>query len=164
MSGEQGSVAAKGSVAKDMIGMAMRADDVSDRLVGAGADRRQQPPSLTHTAAGVDHRDRLVTDDEADIGDRAVVLARHQRSLTLMHEQAWSHFADVKRLRRCARSGQRAENGKRAKTANAKRHTSASVSSQAMSIVRCSPSSFFAPQHREDSFLLHDNAQRAIYG
>src|SRR5262245_9653715 len=164
MSGEQGSVADKGSVAKDMIGMAMRVDDVSDRLVRAGADRRKQLAALTHTAAGVDHRDRLVTDDEADIGDRAVVLASHQRSLALMHEQTGSHFADVERLRRCAHNSQRAENGKRGKTANAKRHTSASVSSQAMSIVRCSPSSFFAPQHHEDSFLLHDNAQRAIYG
>ena len=61
--------------------------------------------SFANAAAGVDHRDRVLADDESDIGDVAVVLARHQRGLALMHEYAWGDLADrqfwLLRLREC---------------------------------------------------------------
>ena len=44
-----------------------------------------------------------------------------------MHEQAGSHFADFELLRLRMQNGQCAEEDERGKTANAKRHSSASV-------------------------------------
>ena len=49
--------------------------------------------AFANAAAGIDHRDRVVADDESDIGDRAVVLARHQRDLAGMHEYSGRDFA-----------------------------------------------------------------------
>ena len=59
MADETGSLAGEGRIAEDMVGMAVGVDDVADRLVGAGADRREQrrpsrtlpPVSITATAS-----------------------------------------------------------------------------------------------------------------
>ena len=50
--------------------------------------------SFAHAAAGIDHGDRVVADDESDIGNRALVLARHQRDFADMHEYAGRNFGD----------------------------------------------------------------------
>ena len=55
---EAGSILDEGGIAEDVIGMAVRVDDVADRLVGPGANRRKQLPPLANAAAGVDHRNR----------------------------------------------------------------------------------------------------------
>src|SRR5882757_6246956 len=88
-----GSIAHEGGVAKDMIRMAVRVDDVPDRLVGTGADRRKQLLSLTNAAAGIDHGNSVFANNESDIGNCAVVLARHERGLAVVYEQARSDFA-----------------------------------------------------------------------
>ena len=93
MTDEHGSVAHEGGVAKDVVRMAVGVDDVSDRLVGTGADRRQQPLPLANAASGVDHRNRAVANDESDIGSRTVVLAGHQRGLASMNEYSGRDFA-----------------------------------------------------------------------
>ena len=93
MADEHGSAAHECCVAKDVVRMAVRVDDISDRLVGAGADRSQQPLAFANAAAGVDHRHRVVADDEPDIGGRALVLAGHQRDLADMHEYFRRDFA-----------------------------------------------------------------------
>ena len=77
MTNKLGSILHEGGVAEDMIGMAMRVDDVSDRLVGAGSDGREQLQSLANAATGVDDRNGVGADDEPDIGNSAIVLARH---------------------------------------------------------------------------------------
>ena len=101
MADKYGSIANECCVAKDVIRMAVGVDDVADRLVGAGADRREQLPSLADAAAGIDHRNRACADDEPDIGDRAIVLARHQRGFADVHEYAGGDLAhrQVDRLR-----------------------------------------------------------------
>src|SRR5438874_1068783 len=58
------SIPHEGGVAEDVIGMAMRVDDVTDRLVGIGANGREQLQSLANAAPGVDDRDSIVADDE----------------------------------------------------------------------------------------------------
>ena len=82
------SVLHEGGVAKDVIGVAVRIDDVTDRLVGPRTNSCHQSPSLAKTATGIDHGDRILSDDETDIGNRAVVLARHLRGLAVVHEHA----------------------------------------------------------------------------
>ena len=82
------SVLHESGVSENVIGMAVRIDDVSDRLVGPGTNGCHQLSSLAQAAARIDHGDRVLADDEADIGDRAVVLARHLRGLAVVHEYA----------------------------------------------------------------------------
>ena len=63
-------------------------------LSGPGANGCQQLSSLADAATRIDHGDRVFADDEADIGDRAVVLARHLRGLAVVHEYAIRNGAD----------------------------------------------------------------------
>src|SRR5579872_1470005 len=79
------SVACKGGVSEYMVGVGMRIDDVADGLVGVAANGGEQLSSLAHAAAGVDDGDRIVANNEADIGNRALVFARHQRDRADMH-------------------------------------------------------------------------------
>ena len=97
----------KGSIAKHVIRMAVGIDDIADRLVGPGANGGKQLLSFLDAAAGVDHGDRVVTDDESDIGDGSLVLARHQRDIADVDEEARCDLRDGQRLlraqwRRCA--------------------------------------------------------------
>jgi hypothetical protein len=68
--------------------MAVRIDDVADRLAGPGTNGRHQLSSLAEAATRIDHGDGVLANDETDIGDRAVVLARHLRGLAVVHEYA----------------------------------------------------------------------------
>src|SRR6267142_7033072 len=93
MADECGSIAYEGGVAKDVIRMAVRIDNVPDRFVGTGTDRRKQLLSLAHAAAAVDHGNGVFADNESDIGNRTVVLACHERGLAAVHDQAGSDLA-----------------------------------------------------------------------
>jgi hypothetical protein len=64
-----------------------------------------------------------------------------------MHEQAGSYLADSQLLLLRPREGRCAKDGKQGKNPNAVRHSSASVSPAAISIVQRSITSQFAPQH-----------------
>ena len=86
------SEALEGRVAEDVIGMFVRVDDIEDRLVRAGADRRQQSPADRHAAARIDDGHAVVADHETDVGDVAEVLFAHERDFALMDEDARRDF------------------------------------------------------------------------
>ena len=115
-----------------------RVDDVSDRLVGTGADRRKQLLSLANAASRADHRNPAVADDKSNIGDRAVVPAGHKRGQAMMREQARGNLADFKLLWLCVRDGYAP------RMASVVRHQIRSAillppsHREAMSIIRCS--------------------------
>jgi hypothetical protein len=54
--------------------MTMGINDIADGFVRARANGCEQLPALAHAAAGIDHGDRLIADDKADIGDGAVII------------------------------------------------------------------------------------------
>jgi hypothetical protein len=97
------SVLHESGVTEDMIGMAVRVDDVADRLAGAGANGCHQLPSLADAATRIDHGDRILADDETNIGNCAVVVACHQCGLAVVHEDAIRNRADgqLPLLREC---------------------------------------------------------------
>ena len=95
-------------VSENMIGMAMRIDDVADRLAGPGTNSRHQLSSLAQAATRIDHRDRVLANDETDIGNPAVVLTRHLRGLAGVHEHAIRNGANRQRLLLRARGCRRA--------------------------------------------------------
>ena len=51
----------------------MRVDDIANRLWRHRADRGKQAGSFARAAAGIDDRNRIVADDEADVGDVALI-------------------------------------------------------------------------------------------
>src|SRR6266702_2603809 len=104
-----GSLSQECRIAKDMIRVTVRVDDVSDWLFGAGANGREQLSSFAHAAAGIDHRNRFVADDETDIGSRALILTCHQRGQAMVHERSGCDFADRRRALPRLRERERAE-------------------------------------------------------
>jgi len=62
--------------------------DVADRPAGHRANRRVQLLAFGRAAAVIDHHDRFVADDEADIGDGVVVLVGRVLMDALAHEDA----------------------------------------------------------------------------
>src|SRR5258705_6475582 len=92
------SVLRESAVAEKMIGVAVRIDDIPDRLVGSGPNSRHQLSSLADTAAGIDHGDRILSDDETGIGNRAVVRTWHLRGLALVHEYTIRNRVDWRGL------------------------------------------------------------------
>src|SRR5205823_5698553 len=51
------------AVAEEMIGMAVRIDDVADRLAGPGTNGCHQLPPFTNAAPRIDHGDCILSDD-----------------------------------------------------------------------------------------------------
>ena len=123
-----GSISHERRVAKDMIGVVVRVDDVSDRFVGPGADGCEQLQSLANAAARINDRDGIAADDESGIGNGAIVLACHQGGCAGVHEYAGRDFAhrqvDLPRLR----YGRYAEHREQRDHRNAMSHVSASIS------------------------------------
>ena len=77
MSDKNGPVPHKRRVAKYVIGMNMRIDDIANRLRRHVADRGKQARAFAHAAAGINHRHRIVADDEADIGGVTLIGLTH---------------------------------------------------------------------------------------
>ena len=73
MTDKVGVVAAKSRRPEDMVGVNVGEDHISDRLFSTDPDCCSQRFSLGITPAGVDHRHRLVAEDEADIRDPVLV-------------------------------------------------------------------------------------------
>src|SRR4051794_37704763 len=121
------SVLHESAIAEHVIGMAMRVDDVADRLAGPGANGCHQLSSLAEAATRIDHGDRILSNDEADIGDRAVVLARHLRGLAVVHEYAIRNGIDGQLPLLRARGCHRSEHRERGKDQCGTSHVSASV-------------------------------------
>jgi hypothetical protein len=108
----------------------MRIDDVADRLTCPCVNGCHQLPSFTNAATCIDHRDRVLANDETDIGDRAVVLTRHLRGFAIVHEHAIRDGIDgqflLLRARGCCRSQHRERDRNQCGTS----HISASVSAR----------------------------------
>src|SRR5579883_856837 len=64
-------------IAEHVIRMSVGIDDVFDGLMRHVTDGGQELAPLPHAAAGVNDRDRVVTDHKTDVGDRALVLRSH---------------------------------------------------------------------------------------
>src|SRR5204863_9988238 len=92
------------AIAEKMIGMAVRIDDVPDRLAGPGTNGCHQLSSFAEAATRIDHGDRILSNDETDIGNRAVVLACHLRGLAVVHEYAIGNGVNEQLLSLCVRS------------------------------------------------------------
>jgi hypothetical protein len=147
-----GSFLDEGDVAENVVGMAVRVDDVADRPVGPGTNRGKQLLRLTNASAGVDHRNCAVADDETDIGGRASVLACHQRGRAAVHEDAGRNFVNGQLLlRHC--EGWRAEQRQCNQEPNAASHISASVSSRSgLDNVMRRRRGWFASQHASEDY------------
>jgi len=59
--------------AENMVGMDMGHDHIADRQPSPGADCGPEHDPFMIAAAGVDHRDRIISDDEPDIGDFVII-------------------------------------------------------------------------------------------
>ena len=90
----------EGRVAEHMIGMHMRVDHIFDRAVGDGADRCVKLFANLGTSQRVDHRDGVVTNDEARIRHVAAILRRLHLVAPLMHEDARRDLRDFECLAR----------------------------------------------------------------
>ena len=73
MADELGMVVTECGGAEDMVGMDMGHDHIADRQPSPGADCGPEHDPFMIAAAGVDHRDRVISDDEPDIGDFVVI-------------------------------------------------------------------------------------------
>src|SRR5438094_249170 len=92
MADEAGSLSDKGRIAEHVVGMSMGVDDVADRLAGAGPYRGEQRLAFAEAAPRIDHGHRVLTDNETDIGNGALVLSRHQRDGAGMDEDSRRDF------------------------------------------------------------------------
>src|SRR5262249_22128255 len=98
MAHEYRTLAREGGIAERMIGMRMGVDHVADRFCGHGADRSTQPAPLAHAATGVDHGDRLIADDETDIGNATFIVGGHQFIHAKVDETRGGFFGNLERL------------------------------------------------------------------
>jgi hypothetical protein len=105
---KNGSCTRKSGIAEYVIGMAVRVDDLTDRLVGPRPNSSNELPPFANAATGIDDCDGVASDDKTDIGDRAFVLARHQLNRPDVNENAGRDFADVQcgLLRLCSRQNE----------------------------------------------------------
>ena len=77
----------------------MRVDDIANRLRRHRADRGKQARAFARAAAGIDHRDRIVADDEADIGGVALVGLVHHVDVADVNVDAGRDLGDGQRRR-----------------------------------------------------------------
>src|SRR5262247_3955255 len=103
---DEDGVAREGGIAEHVVGMGVRVDDVAHRLRGHAADGGGELATLGHAAAGVDHGDRRVADDEADIGDGAGIGGRHHGGGALVDEHAGRDLGHRQRIGRRLRLAQ----------------------------------------------------------
>ena len=97
MADEIGMIVAERGGPENMIGMDVGHDHIADRQPGSRTDRRAQLGSLAIAAAGIDHRDGIVSDDKSDIGDLVVVFRRRIFLNPLMDKDAGRNFCDGQR-------------------------------------------------------------------
>ena len=90
----------EGAIAENVIGMRVGVDDIADRLLRPLAQSGEKGAPFDEAAARVDHRDGVVADDRAEIGDVARIFPRHQGSFALMRIYARRDFLERKGRRR----------------------------------------------------------------
>ena len=98
-----------------MIRVAVRIDDVPDRLFGVRANCGEQLFTFAQAAARIDHRDRIAADDEPDIGDGAFVFPRHQFRRANVHKDPGRDLADRQGFLLFLREGWPGQHGDRGK-------------------------------------------------
>ena len=89
-----GMVVAEGRGTEDVVGMDVGQDHISDRPIGERPDRGAQLATLSSAAARIDHRHRVVSENEADIGDRIVIRRRGLFMHPVVHKDPCSDFSD----------------------------------------------------------------------
>jgi hypothetical protein len=82
-------------VAEDMVGVHVGVDQVADRLGAYLADRGDEGVRLDQAAAAVDDGDGVGADDDAEVGDRALVGGAHQFIDALESEDAVGDFPEL---------------------------------------------------------------------
>ena len=100
MPDEGGLLRLEGDVAEHVVGMHVGVDDILDRQRRARADGGEKTRADARAAAGIDHGDAVAPDDEAGVGDVALVARREQLVASLVHENAGRDFAHNQRLGR----------------------------------------------------------------
>ena len=80
--------------AKTMVGVHMGQDQPFDRQIGAPPNRQIESLADRPRAAGVNHRHRLLADDETGVGDIAKIGRRLHGDLALVDENAGGDLAD----------------------------------------------------------------------
>ena len=83
----------EGAIAECVVGMRVGVDDVANGLLRLFAQRREEGAAFDQAAAGIDHRDRFVPDDGAEIGDVARIFPGHEGSFALMRINPGGDFA-----------------------------------------------------------------------
>jgi hypothetical protein len=86
----------KSASAEGMIWVDMAQDDIFDGLVGLFSYDFAQPLPVGETSATVRDHHGIVTDDEADIGDRVEIGGARIFIDPVAHENAWRYLGNVK--------------------------------------------------------------------
>ena len=94
-------------IAEQVIGMRMAVDHIADGFGGQRPDGGEQPRAFAHAAAGIDHGDQVLSDDDTDVGDVALVLRGHQRGFPEVHVDARGNFAQRELIIGARRAGKR---------------------------------------------------------
>ena len=94
MVSHEGYVVAERGIAENVVGVLVRVDHIADRLAGDSADRRQQRLPDLHAAAGIDNRDGIAPDDDANVRDVPGIRRARQRDLAKMGVVAIGHRVD----------------------------------------------------------------------
>ena len=82
----------------------MGIDHITDRHRCAHSDGHAQRTALCEAAAAVNHGNAALSNDKADVGDRAEIFLRHPLLVhTLMHEHAGGHFVHLQGIA-CSKS------------------------------------------------------------
>ena len=94
MANEIGMVVAENRSTEDVVGMDVGQDHISDRPIGERPDRGAQLATLSSAAARIDHRHRVVSENEADVGDRIVIRRRGPFMRSVVHKDPGGNFDD----------------------------------------------------------------------
>ena len=88
-------------IAEDVIGMFVRVDDVADGPIGDCTDGSQQRASNFDAATGIDDRNRIPPDNNAEVSDVAVVHPCGRADFAEKHQVIGGDLPDCMRRRRC---------------------------------------------------------------
>jgi hypothetical protein len=96
---DRGGIIREGSISENMIGVAMRVDDMPDGQRGALPDGFAKLEPVTEAAARIDHGDACGSDDETDIRRRTAIGWRGKRYRSLTQVCAGRNLRDIGRGR-----------------------------------------------------------------
>ena len=89
-----GMVVAESCGTEDVVGMDVGQDHISDRPIGECPDRGAQLATLSSAAARIYHRHGVVSENEADIGNRIAIRRRGLFMHPVVHKDPRGDFDD----------------------------------------------------------------------